>query len=263
MNSKETKLASIGIGEVLSEVFSTYFNRFKTLVLIATLCFVVPTLLTLVSADSVFLNLIATIISIVASLVFVGFIVFVVKDARDNTDSSLGDILNKVAPHLGSLFIAVILKSIIIVIGFIFLIIPGIYLAIRLALTEAAVVNEGLGPIKAIKRSFEMTHSIAFRTFLIALVFFLIMLAGFIVGGIILIIITLITSLAGDAAAMIISTIGALVLSVIFQSLGALWAPIVYFRLLDSKEDGQLGEEDSQSETGSESDGSFEPLTEA
>ena len=57
----------------------------------------------------------------------------------------------------GTLLVAGILASLIVIGGLILLIIPGIYFALRLAYLGAVVANEDLGPIDSIKRAWELS----------------------------------------------------------------------------------------------------------
>ncbi len=65
--------------------------------------------------------------------------------------------------------ITVILVGLITFVGFILLIIPGIYLAIRLQYAGYLVVDKNLSPIKAIKNSWSMTKGHAWHLFVLGL----------------------------------------------------------------------------------------------
>lgn len=68
-----------------------------------------------------------------------------------------------------SAVVANIVASIVIGLGFLFLIIPGIYFACKLAFVPFLVVDKKLGPIEAMQRSWEMTNGHALSVFLIGL----------------------------------------------------------------------------------------------
>ena len=53
-----------------------------------------------------------------------------------------------------------IVYGIIVAIGFVFLIIPGIYLAVKYQFYEYLIVDKGMGPIEAIKRSGVLTEGV-------------------------------------------------------------------------------------------------------
>ena len=55
-------------------------------------------------------------------------------------------------------FIAQIISSIIILVGFILLIVPGVIWSIKLSMVPYLIIREGLCPMKAIKKSRKMTQ---------------------------------------------------------------------------------------------------------
>ncbi len=75
---------------------------------------------------------------------------------------------------------ATILVDIIVVIGFILLIVPGIIFACKLAFVPYLVVDRKMGVMKAIDESWHMTNGHAGKVFLIGLLAIPIFLAGFI-----------------------------------------------------------------------------------
>lgn len=75
------------------------------------------------------------------------------KDEKVSVSHAFNIAVKRVLPFIG----LGILTSIMVILGLILLIIPGIYLACRLALAPIALFEENLGPIAAIKRSFELT----------------------------------------------------------------------------------------------------------
>jgi hypothetical protein len=83
--------------------------------------------------------------------------------------------------------LANILLEIVLVVGFLLLIIPGIFLSVRLAFVPFLVVDEGLGPIEALTESFNRTTSYGwtiFGTGLLAIVIIIVGLIIFIIGSI-------------------------------------------------------------------------------
>lgn len=73
---------------------------------------------------------------------------------------------------------ATILVGIIVTIGFIFLIIPGIYLACKFAFVPYLIVDRRLNVIDALQESWEMTDGHAFQVFMIGLLGIPITLGG-------------------------------------------------------------------------------------
>jgi hypothetical protein len=80
-----------------------------------------------------------------------------------------------------SYLIASILLSIVASIGFLLLIIPGIYLAVRLHFYGWAIIDKEIGPLAALDRSWAITRGAFWNIFLLMIVLFLINLLGMLV----------------------------------------------------------------------------------
>ncbi|MGB0756957.1 MAG: hypothetical protein ACPGO5_00705 [Patescibacteria group bacterium] len=72
----------------------------------------------------------------------------------------------------------VLLTSLIVTAGFFLLIIPGVYLAIRLQFVQYLIIDKNYSPLDAIQKSFELTRGVVFELFLLAIVFFVINVVG-------------------------------------------------------------------------------------
>ncbi len=87
--------------------------------------------------------------------------------------------------HLFLLYlIAILASTILAVIGFMFLVIPGIYIMIRLSLFHFALIEDKLRPIAALKKSLDVTRYTFWRMLLLTLALGLINIAGIIVFGV-------------------------------------------------------------------------------
>ena len=80
--------------------------------------------------------------------------------------------------------LAILLVSIIVLIGFILLIVPGIVFACKLAFTPYLVVDRKMDVIGAIKESWAMTKGYSWKVFLIGLLAIPISIAGLICFGV-------------------------------------------------------------------------------
>lgn len=104
---------------------------------------------------------------IVASIIGVGMTTIALS-ALDNKPLSVGMLFSNM-PRLGSYILATILVGIIVMVGTFLLIIPGIYLAIRLTFWPYFVVDKGMSAIDAIKGSWRMTSGRFFDVFVFGL----------------------------------------------------------------------------------------------
>jgi len=63
-----------------------------------------------------------------------------------------------------------VIKTVLIFLGFLFFIVPGIYLGVRWMFAELLVIDQGMRPLEALKASSEMTEGHRWGLFLFALV---------------------------------------------------------------------------------------------
>jgi len=113
----------------------------------------------------------AGIVSVVAYLLSQGATVIAVSDLYLGRTSSLGGAFRRVRGKLAVIFGVVVLTFLAVFAGCVLLIIPGIYIALRLAVGVQAAVLEGVGPGDALSRSFALTKENAGRVFLIFLLY--------------------------------------------------------------------------------------------
>jgi len=93
---------------------------------------------------------------------------------------TVGSAISRAGRLLPTLFLADILMQLMMVGGFIALIIPGLYLTARMAVTPAAIMSEQISnPVRAMGRSFALTQGLGWRIFgLLAIVTILVWIAS-------------------------------------------------------------------------------------
>lgn len=87
--------------------------------------------------------------------------------------------------HFAKVFVAGIAVGIVVFIGFVLLIIPGIIAAILLSFTFHAVIDKGLGPRDAMKMSYEMVKDNLSKFLLLGFIYFLIAIVAAIILAIV------------------------------------------------------------------------------
>jgi hypothetical protein len=80
---------------------------------------------------------------------------------------TIAESFRRVRSEMGTLLGLLILNFLAIVAGFLFLIIPGIYVMCRLMVCVPAALSENVGPVESMERSFALTKDNAGRSFLI------------------------------------------------------------------------------------------------
>ena len=78
-------------------------------------------------------------------------------------------------------FLTTLLSGVITLIGFILLIVPGIIIGTRLQFAPYLVIDKGLGPIEALKKSWKMTEGVTWNLILLGLLSVWVNIAGILV----------------------------------------------------------------------------------
>lgn len=116
-------------------------------------------------------------------IVYGGFVALLLR--HSNGDNIVFDDLFDVVDKRWIYFAFLgIIKNLLIVLGLLFFIVPGVYLAIRWMFAELLVIDKGLRPMEALKASSEMTEGVRGQLFLYALASLALMLLGLLALGI-------------------------------------------------------------------------------
>ncbi len=124
-------------------------------------------------------NLVSCVVGIIFSLGYMKNL-FQTIDGIEPQFSAYGQQFRKILVY----FVANILCGLIISIGLILLLVPGIYLALRLQFFAAFIVEEDAGILDSMRRSWAITEDSAMKLFLLFLVQFLVILIGLLLLGI-------------------------------------------------------------------------------
>jgi hypothetical protein len=166
----------------------------------------------------------------IMSLVVVGAIIHVASQAYLGYSVSIGEALQVMIRRFLPLLVAVMLQTFMIILGFIFLIIPGILLTAWLFAVPSVVVLENSGPLDAIGRSYELSKGFVLKIFGIFLLTYLVYMLA--IGALFSV------ALIGGQVEIGEQTINFLVnvLSVLIMPLWACVAVVLYYDLRIRKE---------------------------
>ena len=123
-------------------------------------------------------GILAFIVYIVSFLFAQGGTIYAVSDLYLGRPTTIGASLSRMKGQLGNLFGVMFLNGVATLIAFIFLIIPGIYVACRLCTCIPAALLEDLGARESLERSFALTKDNAGRAFVIYLLYFALLYAA-------------------------------------------------------------------------------------
>jgi MFS family permease len=219
----------LDIGEALSEVFAIYRENLGLLIPIAFWLFLVVAIVNGLAGGSLVLALIGAILNLVASILYQGMVVSLVRDVQDGRrDFSAGELYRQVTPVLGTLIGASILAGIAVGIGFVLLIVPGLILLTMWAVLAPVIVIERRSVREAFGRSRELVKGYGWSVFGVIVVATLITLIATLI---------LLAIAAAIAGGPILRIILGLLASSVTAPITALVAGVLYYRLLLLKGD--------------------------
>jgi hypothetical protein len=243
------QLRPLSVGEILDAGFRLFRHRFGTLVG----CIFVPIvpfyiLGTIIvgstdptafdvnapvdnSGTAVLGRLIDQLLSSIAAAVAVAACFKAISAAYLGERAGVGDSLRYAAGRFLPLIVAYIVMVIILVPAFIALIIPGIWIAVKLSMTFPALVCEKAGPFKSIGRSWELTKDNWWRVFGTLLVVFILMFVITLALGGVLGAVLLSSDSMGELAFAVLTTLIGLLIAAITYPLIAAVVTVMYYDL--------------------------------
>ena len=172
---------------VLGEAWGMYRTYAKHLLAIAFVIYVIAAIVAAVlSLAGTIGALLGSLVSIIAAYLLQATLVKAVQDVRDGrVDMSIGETVQAARPYLWSVVGASILAGIAITIGFILIIVPGLYLITIWAVIVPAIVIEGSGAMASFGRSRQLVRGHGWHVFgTLVLVYIILLVVGFVLGAI-------------------------------------------------------------------------------
>jgi hypothetical protein len=219
----EASTRSIEPGRVIGEAFETYREHAGPLLGGALIVIGISAVINALFATTGSIALVAVgiLISIVAGVLYAGYVVKLVQDVRDGRrDFSVGELFSAATPYIGTLFLNGLLAGIAITIGFILIIVPGLILITIWSVIAPSIVVEDRGVTEAFGRSRELVRGHGWNVFGVIVLAFLIVVTVSIVAG-------LIGSAIGDAGRVVLQAIA----NIVTAPIAALVASILFFDL--------------------------------
>jgi hypothetical protein len=165
----------MSIGAVLDEswtLFTRFFVRFFVigLIVFAIVNLVYALVVEAIADDAAVAQAVLTVVGLAAAVIgttwLQGAFVYAVQDARDGTlDSSLGEVFARVSPAILPLLVAGLLAGMAIGIGFVLLVVPGLYLLTIWAVIAPVIVVEHTAALDSFGRSRELVRGYGWTVF--------------------------------------------------------------------------------------------------
>jgi hypothetical protein len=162
-------LRPLSVGEILDVSFTLYRRHFAPLAGVALVCSGVPVLLNMfIEASGGMLHnpplvLVYYIVFAALSSIATAATVFIVSESYLGRPIDARVALRRAAPYLGRILICSMLTALVIFVGFILFVIPGIVLIAGLILAIPSLVIEGKSASAALSRSWELTRGSRWR----------------------------------------------------------------------------------------------------
>jgi len=212
---------TVSPGDVIGRAFGIYRDQIGVLLPAALVVFAVDAIASWVF-DEGLLTLVAVVVSLVLATLYNGMVVQLVRDVQDGRrDNTVGELFGSVSPVLLPLIAVSILAGIGIGIGFLLLIVPGLYLLTFWALVAPVTVIERPGVFEAFGRSTQLVRGHGWAVFGTVVLVFLLVVAA---------------SIAAALIGLALGDVGGAILSWLFNALtqpvAALTASVLYFTLV-------------------------------
>jgi len=172
--------SSLSINDLIRTGWETFRARPWLLLgalLIVWVFSVIPGMLNNLWEDNAFMVFVTTVVFMIPQLILgMGFI-RIVLDLLSGKPTGIQELFSQY-PLFIRFLLGSLLYNIIVFLGLILLIIPGIYLGIRLQFFSYFIVDKGMGPVESIKASFELTRGHELDLFLLGIVAMILNILG-------------------------------------------------------------------------------------
>ena len=175
-------LRPLSMGEILDVSFQLYRRHFAALAMVALICSGLPVLLSLFIEASggmlqhVWLTLAYYLIFVVLSAIATAATVFIVSESYLGRPLSAAEALSRAAPLLWRVIACSILTGLLVMVGFLLFVIPGIVLVCGVILAFPVLVLEpGTTASGALSRSWALTRGSRWRIFGMLVTIFLLL----------------------------------------------------------------------------------------
>jgi len=229
MNAETGSSAHLDIGGVFEATTDLWKKTFGTVWIVALILMVPAGIISgLLGGRGLVLQLVGNVVIMIAAYWLIGAVVKIVEAAETGgrVDIPVGDLLGSVSSKIVPLFLLAVVVGVLTWIGFLLLIVPGVILTLMWIVSAPALVVEDKGVLDSMSRSADLTRDNRMRILGVGIL----ILAIFLVIGILIGILGAITPVLG--------IIGGIVLMVIAYPWLSIVEAVLYFRLRELKGEG-------------------------
>lgn len=232
-------LRPLSAGETLDVSFGLFRRLFVPLITISVLCTALPTLINIyvTAAGGVlarpglyFANLL---LSVILSSVAAAGTIHLISETYLGRELPAGEALRRALPYVPRLIALSIIWTILVGVGFLLLIVPGVILLCGLVLATQAMIIESLdGPVAALGRSWALTKGHRMRMFGLLLAVFAMLMIPMMALGVVLGLVGAATGPTGELISQAVVGVLSLVLMPLFYCM----LTVAYYDLRVRKE---------------------------
>ena len=239
----QLQLRPLGVGEIVDATFTVYRRRFGPMFAIALMLVFIPFLVSLVGGCSLDsggtttctspIGWLGYYVGVVGSIVAGVAAVLVAAGAYADVPSDWRSAMSAGIRRIVAIIVATIVAGVLMAIGFVLLIVPGIFVLVSLAVVWEALIIEGIGPMESIKRSWRLVSGERWRVFgagLLVIVLMVIFIG--VVSAVIALILSSVLGVSGGMTGYLVQQVASLLSIPLTAALGT----VIYLDLRVRKE---------------------------
>ncbi|MCE2528580.1 MAG: hypothetical protein J4G11_01760 [Acidimicrobiia bacterium] len=169
----QLQLRPLGVGEIVDATFTVYRRRFGPMFAIAVVLAGIPVLVSLVGGCSLEsggsitctspIGWLGAVVGVIGSVVATVAAILVAAEAYADVPSDWRRATRIGVRRTVAIILAGIVAGVSTAIGFVLLIVPGVFLLVSFAVVWQALIIEGIGPMDSIKRSWRLVEGERWR----------------------------------------------------------------------------------------------------
>lgn len=224
--SDQSSTGHLDIGGVFEATTEIYKKAFGSVWIVALILLVPASIIVGLLGNDGIGGLLGTLVQLVATAWLLGSIIRIVQDVEEDgqVDWSVGEILGSVTGRLISIILLQIVVGILVLIGFIFFIIPGVILTLMWFVSLPSMVVENKGVFDSMSRSSELTKNNRMRILGVGLVVLALYIVIAIIGGLL------------TAAVPVLGIIVLILIGIFAYPYIAIISAVLYYRLVELKD---------------------------
>jgi uncharacterized membrane protein len=222
----KSAVPQINIGSTISRSLSTMMKKPAIFLGLTAIAALIPALIQIATFPSQGGQVVSSILGSIIGMIIQATVAYAVFQIARGQAVSFSECFSRATGHFVPILLASILVGLLVGLGMVLLIIPGVIISCILAVTLPACVVEKLGAVDSLKRSAELTKGNRLQIFLLYLV------VGVIIGALTFLFALILFGVTG----LIVGTLLLSILLILPMAFSYVMASLIYFDLREIKE---------------------------